>query len=198
MTYATPLMQDRGERLPVAISVPERGIMPCCTRVWGSALSCPRSSRTSDGMFAAALNAVSSLVAVLQPGASLLTAYRRLAQRCRRWSRWRSPNPRLPRVGRSRTPRHRATGAGRDVTAGVQPDSGILKIIAISVLDCLAALRACGGRNVSSRFLGRGSVKAVRYRPMTKGSGRALSWRVLGDRASRSGQHVVVDQMRVR
>lgn len=55
------------------------------------------------------------------------------------------------------------------MTAGVQPDSAILKIIAISVLDCLAALRACGGRNVSSRFLGRGSVKAVRYRPMTKG-----------------------------
>lgn len=72
MTYATPLMQDRGERLPVAIGVPERGIMPCCTRVWGSALLCPRSSRTSDGMFAAALNAVSSLVAVLQPGALLL------------------------------------------------------------------------------------------------------------------------------
>ena len=46
--------------------------MPCCTRGWRSARSSSRAGRISDGMFAAAAGAVSSLVAVRQPGASLL------------------------------------------------------------------------------------------------------------------------------
>ena len=46
--------------------------MPCCIRVFAWAPSSRRARRISDGMFAAAANAVSSLVAVRQPGASLL------------------------------------------------------------------------------------------------------------------------------
>ena len=46
--------------------------MPCCTRVWASAPSSREPVRISAGMFAAAASAVSSLVTVRQPGASLL------------------------------------------------------------------------------------------------------------------------------
>src|SRR5271165_3421769 len=45
--------------------------MPCCTGLCLGAIVC-RARRMSDGMFAAAASAVSSLVTVRQPGASLL------------------------------------------------------------------------------------------------------------------------------
>jgi len=46
--------------------------MRCCTRVLCLGAIVSRARRISEGMFAAAANAVSSLVTVRQPGASLL------------------------------------------------------------------------------------------------------------------------------
>ena len=86
-----------------------------------------RASRISEGMFAAAASAVSSLVTVRQPGASLLPHVDDLLQRvgdscggCRRGRPCGGP-------GKSQVRRYRAAGARRDVAAGISPDTGDLR-----------------------------------------------------------------------
>ncbi len=86
-----------------------------------------RARRMSDGMFAAAANAVSSLVAVRQPGASLLPHIDDLRSVSATVAVAVAEAAAARGLGWRQTRRHRATSARRDVAAGVSPDRGMLR-----------------------------------------------------------------------
>ena len=78
-------------------------------------------------MFAAAASAVSSLVTVRQPGASLLPHIDDLRSVSVTVAVAVAETGGCGGLGRSQVRRHRSTGAGRDVAAGVSPDPGVLR-----------------------------------------------------------------------
>ena len=105
-----------------------------------------RASRISDGMFAAAANAVSSLVAVRQPGASLLPQIDDLRSVSATVAVAVAEAAMAEGLARRQVRRHRATGAGRDVAAGVSRDPGVLEwYLAFAVIDILPGVALLPG-----------------------------------------------------
>ena len=90
---------------------------------WGSARSCREARRISDGMFAAAASAVSSLVTVRQPGASLLPHIDDLRSVSATVAVAVAEAAAAEGLAARQVRRHRSAGAGRDVAAGVSPRS---------------------------------------------------------------------------
>ena len=86
-----------------------------------------RASRISEGMFAAAASAVSSLVTVRQPGASLLPHIDDLRSVSATVAVAVAEAADGGRLGPSQIRRYRATGPRRDVAAGIPPGAGNLK-----------------------------------------------------------------------